>query len=101
MSVVALPEKVHRHRHSHRDDEAADPWGRKLLGVVGAEVSAEKRAHDHDAALFASHSTGPDAGDDADAVDDPAEHDLQGVHDVKRAHAEFGGLRKVQNPNSA
>src|SRR6266704_2394081 len=101
MSVVALPEKIRRHRQAHCNDEAAYPDRRKLLGVVGAEVSAENRAHDHDAALSPNYSTGHNEGDDRDAVNDPAEHDLQGVHGMNVGHAECGQHREVQNPNSA
>src|SRR6266446_6568575 len=101
MSVVALPEKVRRHRQADYNDEAADPGGGKLLGVVGAEVSAENRAHDHDAALSPNYSTGHNEGDDRDAIDDPAEHDFQGVHGVNVGHAECSQHREVQNPNSA
>src|SRR5258707_13775332 len=101
MSVVSLPEKVHRHCQADYNDEAADPGGGKLLSIVGAEVSAEDRAHDHDAALSPNHSTGHHEGDDRDAIDDPAEHDLQGVHGMNVGHAECGQHREIQNPNPA
>src|SRR6202521_740280 len=39
-SAVALPEKVRSHRQAHGDNEGANPGGRKLLSVVGAEISA-------------------------------------------------------------
>src|SRR5260221_11048720 len=101
MSVVSLPEKVHRHCQADYNDEAADPGGGKLLSVVGAEISAEDRAHDHDAALSPNHGTGHNESDDRDAVDDPPEHDLQSVHGMNLSHAEGGEHRKVQNPNPA
>src|SRR5208283_4909051 len=48
-SSVATPKEVQRHPRSHHNDEAAYPRAGKLLGIVGAQVSAEERAHDHDA----------------------------------------------------
>src|ERR1700675_1287007 len=100
-SVVALPEKVRCHRQAHADDEASNPCGRKLLSVMGAEVSAKDRAYDHDAAFSPNHTTGHNESDDRDAIDDPAEHDLQGVHSVNFGHAECGQHREVQNSDPA
>src|ERR1700704_5515345 len=90
LSSVALPEKVRRHRQADHNDETANPGSRKLLSVVGAEISAEERAHDHHAAFSPNHSTGQNEGDDSDAIDDPAEHDLQSIHSVNVGHAECG-----------
>src|ERR1700681_2763863 len=101
MSAVSLPEKVGRHCRSHCNDEAANPRSRKLLGVVGSEVSAEERAHDHEAAFSPNYGMGHNEGDDRDAVDDPAEHDLQRIHSVNVGHAECGEHGEVQNPTPA
>src|SRR5258708_12697604 len=99
MSVVSLPEKVHRHCQADYNDEAADPGGGKLLSIVGAEVSAEDRAHDHDATLSPNHSTGHNEGDDRDAVDDPAEHNLQGVNGVDPSNAKCAQHPEPHNPH--
>jgi hypothetical protein len=101
LAVIALPEEVSSHPDSDDDNEASYPRGRKLLRVVGSKISSGERACRHYEAFFPDNCAGDDEGDDRDAVDDSAEHNLQGVHGVDVGHAHCGQHGEIQDPDSA